>query len=221
MRVADAVAGMSDGSASARVTRGGAAGIVALGAALLAPQAYARATALGRQHPAATGTFRRADAALVLGARVWQDGRPSLFLRQRVEAGVALYERGLVSRLVLTGAGDNREGLDETAAMERTAQELGVPDHALDRDPGGHDTRASALNARDNLGLSSVVVCSQEFHLPRAMWLCRSVGLDVQGAYPPVLAKPHTFIGYGREIPATWKAALEIVRDAAVAHPQP
>ncbi len=186
----------------------------ALGAALAAPQVFARVSAVGALHPAASGDFRAADAALVLGARVWEDGRPSLFLRQRVEAGVALYERGLVPRLVMTGAGHNREGLDETEAMERTARELGVPSADIVRDPGGHDTRASALNARDNLGLASVVVCSQEFHLPRAMWLCRSVGLEVQGAFPPILAKPHTVLGYGRELPATWKAALEIGRDA-------
>ncbi|WP_159449313.1 vancomycin high temperature exclusion protein [Demequina sp. NBRC 110051] len=210
---------MSEASTPVRVATAGAASAVALGAALLAPQAYARLTAFGSLHAAPSASLRPADAALVLGARVWEDGRPSLFLRQRVEAGVALYERGLVSRLVLTGAGENREGLDETEAMERTARELGVPAHALDRDPHGHDTRASAINARDNLGLSSVIVCSQEFHLPRAMWLCRSVGLTVQGAFPPVLNRPHTYFGYGREIPATWKAALEIVRDTAVPGP--
>lgn len=58
--------------------------------------------------------------------------------------------------------------------------------------------------------LSSVIVCSQEFHLPRALWLCRSVGLDAQGAYPPVLIREHSAFGYARELPATWKAALEI-----------
>ena len=199
---------------SAPLARAALATGAVLGAALVAPQAYARATAAPDLHPAATGEFRPADAALVLGARVWEDGRPSLFLRQRVEAGAALFARGLVSRLVLTGAGVNREGLDETAAMERTALELGIPREAVHRDPHGHDTRASALNARDELGLTGVIVCSQEFHLPRAMWLCRSVGLDVQGAFPPVLAKPHTVLGYGRELAASWKAALEIGRDA-------
>ncbi|GIG53526.1 SanA/YdcF family protein [Demequina activiva] len=184
-----------------------------LAAAVAAPQVYARVTTRGERASAASGDLRPADAALVLGARVWADGRPSLFLRQRVEAGVTLYERGLVPRLILTGAGANREGLDETEAMWRTAVELGVPEHALTRDPDGHDTRASALNARDRAGVSSVIVCSQEFHLPRAMWLCRSVGLDAQGAFPPVLAKEHTLMGYARELPATWKAALEILRD--------
>ncbi|MFP5359954.1 MAG: hypothetical protein ACLGHM_05600, partial [Actinomycetes bacterium] len=81
-------------------------------------------------------------------------------------------------------------------------------------DGAGHDTRASALGALA-MGLTDAIVCSQEFHLPRAMWLCRSVGLDAQGAHAPVLVRRHTAIGYARELPATWKAALEIGRDAA------
>lgn len=189
-----------------------------MGAAVFAagPQIVARTVTAGDRHPADSSAFTPADAALVLGARVWEDGRPSLFLRQRVEAAAQLYAAGHVSRLVLTGAGRNREGLDETASMHRTARDLGIPEEALLRDPYGHDTRASARNARD-AGVTSAIVCTQEFHLPRAMWLCRSVGLEVQGAYPPVLwTRHHTARGYVRELPASWKAALEIVRDAAL-----
>lgn len=186
--------------------RGSLAALLALG---LAPQAAARALTYSSIHPATGDKLQRADAGLVLGARVWPDGRPSLFLRQRVEAGVALYERGLVPKLILTGSGYNREGLDETAAMERTALNLGVPAADLILDPSGHDTRASALNAR-SAGMNSIIVCSQEFHLPRAVWLCRSVGLAAQGAFPPIHMRKHTALGYVREVPATWKAAAEI-----------
>lgn len=193
-----------------RVTALALAGV---GVAVAAPQIAARVLTAGAIHPAATGDFAPARAALVLGARVWEDGRPSLILRQRVEAGVLLFQRGLVERIVVSGAGHNLEGLDETEAMHRTALGLGVPQGALDRDPRGYDTGASARNARD---LGSVIVCSQEFHLPRAVMLARRAGLDAQGAYPPILAKPATFIGYGRELPATWKALLGAGTTAAV-----
>lgn len=186
--------------------------LVALAAVAAAPQIVARAITWGELHRATSTSLRRADAGLVLGARVWPDGRPSLFLRQRVEVGVTLYERGLVSHLILTGAGHNREGLDETAAMKHTALELGVPAADLVTDPHGHDTRASARNAR-SAGVTSVIVCSQEFHLPRAVWLCRSAGLTAQGAFPQVGLRRHTALGYVREVPATWKAAGEIVLD--------
>lgn len=184
-----------------------------LAVAVAAPQIAARVLTAGALHPAATGDFAPARAALVLGARVWEDGRPSLILRQRVEAAALLFQRGLVERIVVSGAGYNLEGLDETEAMHRTALALGVPAAVLDRDPNGYDTGASARNASE---LGSVIVCSQEFHLPRAVMLARRAGLDAQGAYPPILAKPATFIGYGREVPATWKALLGAGTAAAV-----
>ncbi len=195
--------------------------LLAAALALAAPQLVARATSAGRRHRADSARLRPADAALVLGARAWPDGRPSRFLRERVDTAAELYRRGLVGRLVLTGAGSNREGLDETEAMARAALEAGVPHEALVLDPSGHDTRASARGARERLGLRSVIVCTQEFHLPRAMWLCRSAGLDTQGAYPAVLPRRHTAIGYVRELPATWKAALEIGRDRLAPHRAP
>lgn len=175
------------------------------GAALAAaaPHLAARIWTAGRIHPVNSDAFAPARAALVLGARVWEDGRPSLVLRQRVETGVSLYQRGLVERIVMSGAGSNREGLDETASMRRAALELGVPGDAILLDPDGVDTASSARNASE---LGSVIVCSQEFHLPRAVALARLAGLDAQGAYPPLLAKPATFIGYVRELPAAWKA---------------
>ena len=36
--------------------------------------------------------------------------------------------------------------------------------------------------------------------------VARRAGLEAQGAYPRVLAKPHTYLGYARELPASWKA---------------
>jgi vancomycin permeability regulator SanA len=190
---------------AARLALVAGAGLVALAA----PQIAARVLTAGALHPVASEAFTPAHAALVLGARVWEDGRPSLVLRQRVEVGSELFHRGLVDRVLLSGAGENREGLDETAAMRSAALALGVPESVIDLDPHGVDTAASARNAA---GLGSVIVCSQEFHLPRAVMLARIAGLDAQGAFPPLIAKPATFIGYGRELPATWKALREVRR---------
>lgn len=183
-------------------------GLAALGALALAPVALTRVATRGSLHPVASHHFARADAALVLGARVWEDGRPSRFLRERVEAGVDLYERGLVARIVMSGAHHNHEGLDEVAAMVRTAVELGVAESDILRDGEGTNTRASAVNARTMLGLSSVIVCTQEFHVPRAVWLCQREGLVAAGAFPPIHVRDHTMRGYVREVPATWKAVL-------------
>jgi vancomycin permeability regulator SanA len=187
-----------------------AAGLAMWGlAGIAAPQLAARVWTAGSLHPAHSPHVAPARAALVLGARVWADGRPSRFLRERVEVGALLFQRGLVERVILSGASDNREGLDETASMLRTALELGVPRDAIDLDPEGVDTGASARNAA-HAGIGSVIVCSQEFHLPRAVALARLAGLEAQGAYPAVLARKHTLIGYARELPASWKAVRTV-----------
>jgi vancomycin permeability regulator SanA len=182
--------------------------LLTLGALALAPVALTRAATVRATHPIESDAFTPADAALVLGARVWEDGRPSRFLRERVDAGVSLYRRGLVPRIVMSGAEHNREGLDEVETMVRTALELGVPEADIVRDGAGVNTRASAVNARKKLGLNSVIVCTQEFHLPRAVWLCQLAGLKASGAYPHVHLRDHTARGYVREVPATWKALL-------------
>ena len=174
-------------------------------ASIAAPQFAARVWTAGSLHPAHSPALAPARAALVLGARVWADGRPSRFLRQRVEVGALLFQRGLVEAVILSGASVNREGLDETAAMLRTALDLGVPREVIELDPAGVDTGASARNAAA-AGWGSVIVCSQEFHLPRAVALARLAGLEAQGAYPPVLLRKHSLIGYARELPASWKA---------------
>ena len=184
---------------------------MALAAALAtvaAPAILMRASTASSRHGVASDALVPADAALVLGARVWPDGRPSRFLRERIEAGVELYRRGLVGTLLMSGAGHNKEGLDEPETMRRTAIELGVPAADIAVDRAGVNTWASARGAALR-GYGSVIACSQEFHLPRAVWLCRRAGLDAQGASPAVLARTHTAIGYGREMAAAWKAVLD------------
>lgn len=183
-------------------------GVGGVAALVLAPVLLTRVATVGSLHGVESDSVRPAEAALVLGARVWEDGRPSRFLRERVEAGVRLYERGLVPKIVMSGAARNREGLDEVESMVRTAVERGVPEADILRDGDGTNSRMSAVNAHREFGLTSVIVCTQEFHLPRAVWLCGVEGLEASGVFPPVHLRKHSLKGYVREVPATWKAML-------------
>jgi vancomycin permeability regulator SanA len=189
----------------------GAAAVGAAGVVLM-PALTARLATVGTRHPVASGGFHHADAALVLGARVWADGRPSRFLRERVVTGVRLYRRGLVDRIIMSGAEHDSSGHGEPAVMRRVAEAAGVPAAAIVEDPLGVDTYSSAIRARDVYGARSVIVATQEFHLPRAVWLCERLGLDAQGAYPPPILTEHTVRGHVRELGATGKAMLDLAR---------
>lgn len=162
-------------------------------------------------------TPHHADAALVLGAKVGDDGEPSVFLKERVDLGVDLYEAGVVDIIVMTGA-TRPDGYDEPATMRDLALAQGVPAEAIILDREGVDTFASCANAAGALGLDSVIVVTQEFHVARATWLCQQAGLDAEGAYPPIGRRAGTVTGNVREVAADWKAVLNVLtgRDDAM-----
>ena len=120
------------------------------------------------------------DVALVLGARVYSDGRLSAMLEDRVRSAVALYEAGKVKKLLVSGDNSKRT-YDEVTAMRRAAIQLGVPSDDVVRDFAGFRTYDSIYRARDLWGIRSMVVVTQEFHLARSLCIARALGVDAVG----------------------------------------
>jgi SanA protein len=149
--------------------------------------------------------------ALVLGARVNAGGRLSAMLEDRVITGVRLYEKGTVGKLIMSGDNSSRD-YDEPTAMRRHAMGLGVPGRDVVRDFAGLRTFDSLVRARDIFGQTRIVIVSQEFHLPRALYLARSLGMDAVG----VIADRRPYLRGSirrsrmREIPACFAAMVDI-----------
>ncbi len=191
------------------------AAVVLIPALVAAPWAWTRLTTASSISEAGTAA-EHADAALVLGARVYEDGEPSRFLRERVEVGVALYLDGTVDELIMSGDGDDSSGYGEPTVMRALAEALGVPADAIVEDPLGLDTYSSCQRAAEVYGASSVIVATQEFHEPRAVWLCEQAGLEAQGRYPAIRLTKSTVLGNIREVPAIAKAMLDQARGREV-----
>jgi len=121
-----------------------------------------------------------AETAIVFGAGLTPDGRPTPLLSDRVHAAVQLYKAGKVHTLLMSGDGES-PGHDEPAAMARQAESEGVPVAAIRRDPGGVRTYASCARAHDLFGVRRAIVVSQSYHLPRAIYTCRSLGIATTG----------------------------------------
>lgn len=157
------------------------AGALALVAFLMAalPAAYAHVRYQSRiyEDPA---QVPGAPVAIVFGAGVWPDGQPSLMLADRLDAAVELYRLGKVRRLLMTG--DNgRADYDEVTAMKRYAVARGVPADRVNLDYAGFRTYDSAYRARAVFGVSRAVLVTQRYHLPRALYLANSFGIDAVG----------------------------------------
>jgi SanA protein len=154
--------------------------------------------------------------ALVLGARVYSSGRLSAMLADRVAMAADLYEAGEVDLLLMSGDNSSAD-YNEPDAMRDYAVRLGVPADAIAVDYGGRRTYDSCYRARHIFRVDDAVVVSQAFHLPRALLLCRGLGIDAVG----VAADAQRPWGYSRrsmaysrtrEYPATLLALVDVVR---------
>ncbi|MBI2394419.1 MAG: YdcF family protein [Deltaproteobacteria bacterium] len=131
----------------------------------------------GRAMPA---PIEGAEVIVVLGAGIGPDGSVSQVLGDRLETALALYRAGRAPRLLLTGDHSSAE-YDEVAAMRRWLEQRGVPRDALLLDGAGVDTFSSISRARTVYGVGRAIVVTQAFHLPRAVWLARAMGIDADG----------------------------------------
>lgn len=159
-----------------------------------------------------------APVALVLGAGLNWDGTPGIVLRDRVRTASELYFSGNVSKLLMSG--DNSSvNYDEPGAMQEFALTLGVPEEDIILDFAGRRTYDSCYRARAIFGLDKLIVVTQAFHLPRAIFLCDAFGIEVDG----VAADEANYSRRGytywwvREILASVKAYWDVY----IAHPQP
>lgn len=134
---------------------------------------------VGRRFVRSVDSVPHAPIVLVLGARVWPGGVPTHALEDRLITAQALLDGGRATTLLLSG--DNRPGHGEVDAMEAFLVERGVPRACLLRDEAAATTHASLVRARGLFGARELTIVTQAFHLPRALYSARRLGLIAHG----------------------------------------
>jgi SanA protein len=156
--------------------------------------------------------------AIVFGAGLRRDGTPTAILKDRVETAAQLYQQGKVSKLLMSG--DNRfVEYNEPEAMRQYALDLGIPDKDIVLDFAGRRTYDTCYRAGTIFQIDSAILVTQNFHLPRALFLCNWLGVESTGveANSVYFRKISRFIWNARELFATTQA----VWDVYVAKPLP
>lgn len=121
------------------------------------------------------------ECILVLGASVNSDGTPSDMLRDRLDAGIALYKAGAAPKLLLTG--DNGQvDYNEVEVMRQYALASDVPEEDIFLDHAGFSTYESVYRAKAIFEAESMIVVTQRYHLFRALHGCRAMGIRALGA---------------------------------------
>lgn len=118
--------------------------------------------------------------AIVFGAGLTRSGEASAVLRDRIRAAANLYFAGKVEKLLMTGDNSTMD-YNEPAAMRAYALSLGIPDEDIVLDYAGRRTYDSCYRAREIFGVEKAILVTQDFHLPRALYLCNMLGVDGVG----------------------------------------
>lgn len=154
------------------------------------------------------------DCILVLGC--WVDnGTPSLMLGDRLEKGVELYHNGSAPKLLMSGDHGQKD-YDEVDAMKRYALEQGVPSKDVFMDHAGFSTYESVYRAKAVFGADKILIVTQEYHLPRALYIARELGVEAYG----VAAKE---VNYGGQTMRDFREVLARVKDVGycILKPEP
>jgi SanA protein len=151
---------------------------------------------------------KEAETVIVLGAAVYSDGDLTAVYQKRVDKAFELYKAKKVSKILASGDNSTVEH-NEVNPVRNYLLSKGVPDVDIYLDHAGFDTYSTMYRARDIFKVSSVIIVTQSFHLPRAVFIARSLGIDASGV--PANDGDFKISNYIREILANEKAVLNII----------
>lgn len=157
------------------------------------------------------------DCVMVLGAGVWGDS-PSHMLEERLNRGIEVYNSPATNRLLMSGD-HGRTDYDEVNVMKSFAMQSGAVSHEVFMDHAGFSTYESMYRARDVFDVDSLIIVTQEYHLYRAVYDARKLGLEAYG----VAADGQYNYGLDMQLYNNFRESLARCKDIiwCIAQPEP
>lgn len=182
---------------------------VLLGFLLLAIDAYV--AAIGHQKILTFDEISsqpKYDCVIVPGALVYDSGRPSAMLRDRLDMAVRIYQSGVTDRILVSGD-HGRIDYNEVGVMRQYLLDAGIPAEHVFMDHAGFDTYDTIHRAQSIFGVKRAVITTQDFHLIRALYIGKQLDLDLQGVDCGYVFSSEKSRYRLREYPARFKAFLD------------
>jgi SanA protein len=151
----------------------------------------------------------RVSVVMIPGAGILRSGDPSPILEERITKAIAVYKARKASKILVTGNSVDPTTYDETTAMRQALLKAGIPKEVIIVDPLGIDTYSSMYRAKNIYHINTMIIASQEFHLPRALLLARAQNIDAYGIQADE-STPY-FRNYLREMFAIQKALINVL----------
>jgi Uncharacterized membrane protein len=138
----------------------------------------------------------KVDCILILGAGIWENNKPSQMLEDRLKLGIKLYQAGAADKLLMSGD-HGKKDYNEVGVMKQYAITAGVPSEDIFMDHAGFSTYESLYRARDIFQAHKVIVVTQKYHMYRALYIGKGLGMEVYG----VASDPREYAGqYKRQL---------------------
>ena len=134
------------------------------------------------------------DCIMVLGCGVRGDS-PTPLLADRLQRGVEVYHSGAAPKILMSGD-HGQTNYDEVNVMKQYALDEGIPEADIFMDHAGFSTYESMYRAKEIFGVDKMIIVTQKYHLSRAVFIARKLGIEAYG----VASDYRTFGGqFGRD----------------------
>ncbi len=149
-----------------------------------------------------TDHLHPAQAIVVFGTQVTQNGEPSRRLQARLDRAIQVYQDGLAPLIIVSGSIDSKS-MDEAAVMKAYLLQHGIPEQAIYTDNQGNDTFSTARNTASLMrpnGWDSLLLVSQYYHLARCRLAFRRFGISSIYTAHADFFEPRDLYSLGREV---------------------
>ena len=126
------------------------------------------------------GNLQDMEAILILGCRVMPNGELSYMLKDRLDKGIELYQNNVAHKIIVSGD-HGQDEYDEVNAMKNYLIDNGISSEDIFMDHAGFSTYDSMYRAEEIFEVSRVAVVTQRYHLYRAIYVGKTVGMEVYG----------------------------------------
>lgn len=155
--------------------------------------------------------FPKNDVGIIFGAGINGD-QPSKYLKDRLDAGILLYNSKRINKILLSGDNGSNE-YDELTVMKNYCFSHGVDTTKIFIDYAGFDTYSTMYRAKHIFNIKKATLISQKYHLNRAIYIGQKLGIKSVG-FP---ANSGEYQGYQyvifREYLSIFKSFFDVLRN--------
>lgn len=125
----------------------------------------------------------KADYIIVLGCRIRKDGTPTPLLRDRLDRAIRYWKKyGKAPTFIVSGGKGTDECISEAESMQKYLIAHGVPENQILVEDKSTSTQENLLFSHRLVDpAASCIICTSNYHVPRAVVLAYRLHLADQG----------------------------------------